>query len=161
MAFRWAGDANIAIAIELPAGGEHTRLVPKVTDLQVAGVARVMLDPLVPIIPGFGAAVVALRCGPLSPLLRQAENWGRASRGLHPARGPVPFAKPGGGQRLCVRFCLGAHLGLVRRGLFILVWSVEDSVKGTPYGQGQVQQAGQLDKRVRFEQHCAAAGSRR
>ena len=61
MAFRWAGDANIAIAIELPAGGEHTRMVPKVTDLQVAGVARVILSPLVPVIPGFGAAVVALR----------------------------------------------------------------------------------------------------
>ncbi len=62
MAFRWAGDANIAIAIELPAGGEQTRLVPKVTDLQVAGVARVILSPLVPVIPGFGAAVIALRC---------------------------------------------------------------------------------------------------
>ncbi len=66
MAFRWAGDANIAIAIELPAGGEHTRLVPKVTDLQVAGVARVILSPLVPVIPGFGAAVIALRFAPLS-----------------------------------------------------------------------------------------------
>lgn len=61
MAFRWAGDANIAIAIELPAGGEHTRVVPKVTDLQFAGVARVILSPLVPIIPGFGAATVSLR----------------------------------------------------------------------------------------------------
>ena len=62
VAFRWAGDANIGIAIELPAGGEHTRMVPKVTDLQVAGVARVILSPLVPVIPGFGAAIVALRC---------------------------------------------------------------------------------------------------
>ena len=61
VAFRWAGDANIAIAIELPAGGEHTRMVPKVTDLQVAGVARVILDPLVPVIPGFGAAIISLR----------------------------------------------------------------------------------------------------
>ena len=34
----------------------------QVTDLQVAGVARVVLDPLVPVIPGFGAAVIALRC---------------------------------------------------------------------------------------------------
>ena len=62
VAFRWAGDANIGIAIELPAGGEHTRMVPKVTDLQVAGIARVILSPLVPVIPGFGAAIVALRC---------------------------------------------------------------------------------------------------
>ena len=62
VAFRWAGDANIGIAIELPAGGEHTHMVPKVTDLQVAGIARVILSPLVPVIPGFGAAIVALRC---------------------------------------------------------------------------------------------------
>ena len=32
---RWAGDANIALAVELPAGGEATRMVPKITDLQV------------------------------------------------------------------------------------------------------------------------------
>ena len=62
VAFRWAGDANIAIAIELPAGGEHTRMVPKVNDVQVAGVARVSLTPLVTEIPGFGAAIISLRC---------------------------------------------------------------------------------------------------
>lgn len=65
VAFRWAGDANISMAIELPAGGEHTRMVPKVTDIQVAGVARVSLTPLVPEIPGFGAAVISLRRAPL------------------------------------------------------------------------------------------------
>ncbi|BDA44378.1 Synaptotagmin-5 [Coccomyxa sp. Obi] len=78
VAFRWAGDANIAIAIELPAGGEHTRLVPKVTDLQVAGVARVILSPLVPVIPGFGAAVVALR---KPPLMRFKLDFGKAFGG--------------------------------------------------------------------------------
>jgi hypothetical protein len=66
VAFRWAGDANIALAIELPAGGEATRMVPKVSDLQVAGVARVTLTPLVPEIPGFGAAVISLRCASLA-----------------------------------------------------------------------------------------------
>lgn len=44
-------------------------MVPKVTDLQFAGVARVILSPLLPVIPGFGAAVVALRCACLSFLL--------------------------------------------------------------------------------------------
>lgn len=34
----------------------------QITDLQIAGTARVTLDPLVPVIPGFGAAVIALRC---------------------------------------------------------------------------------------------------
>ncbi len=58
---RWAGDANIAIAIELPAGGEATRIVPKISDLHIQAVARVMLAPLVGEIPGFGAAVIALR----------------------------------------------------------------------------------------------------
>ncbi len=58
---RWAGDANIAIAIELPAGGEATRMVPKISDLHIQAVARVMLAPLVGEIPGFGAAVIALR----------------------------------------------------------------------------------------------------
>ena len=62
VAFRWAGDANIALAIELPAGGDHTRMVPKVNDIQVAGVARVSLTPLVTEIPGFGAAIISLRC---------------------------------------------------------------------------------------------------
>lgn len=62
VALRWAGDANIAIAIELPAGGEATRMVPKISDLHIQAVGRVMLAPLVGEIPGFGAAVIALRC---------------------------------------------------------------------------------------------------
>ena len=61
VALRWAGDANIAIAIELPAGGEATRMVPKISDLHIQAVGRVMLAPLVGEIPGFGAAVIALR----------------------------------------------------------------------------------------------------
>jgi hypothetical protein len=33
--YRWSGDANIFLAIELPAGGSATRMVPKVSDLAV------------------------------------------------------------------------------------------------------------------------------
>lgn len=33
--YRWAGDANIFLAIELPAGGQATRMVPKVSNLAV------------------------------------------------------------------------------------------------------------------------------
>lgn len=58
--FRWSGDASIFLAIELLAGGVATRMVPKVTDLAVSGQARVMLSPLIPDIPGFGAMTVAL-----------------------------------------------------------------------------------------------------
>lgn len=61
VALRWAGDANIAIAIELPAGGEATRMVPKISDLHIQAIGRVLLAPLVGEIPGFGAAVIALR----------------------------------------------------------------------------------------------------
>ena len=61
VALRWAGDANIAIAIELPAGGEATRMVPKISDLHIQAVGRVLLAPLVGEIPGFGAAVISLR----------------------------------------------------------------------------------------------------
>lgn len=61
VALRWAGDANIAIAVELPAGGEATRMVPKVSDVRINAVARIKLAPLVGDMPGFGAAVVSLR----------------------------------------------------------------------------------------------------
>ena len=57
--FRWAGDANIAICVEL--FGEVARLVPRVTDLRVGGTMRVILAPLCDTIPCFGAAVVSLR----------------------------------------------------------------------------------------------------
>jgi len=33
--YRWAGDANIFLGIELPAGGQATRMVPKVSNLAV------------------------------------------------------------------------------------------------------------------------------
>lgn len=33
--YRWSGDANIFLAIELPAGGSATRMVPKVSNLAV------------------------------------------------------------------------------------------------------------------------------
>lgn len=60
VSFRWSGDASIFLAIELIAGGMATRMVPKVTDLAVSGQVRVMLSPLIPDIPGFGAMTVAL-----------------------------------------------------------------------------------------------------
>ena len=83
VAFRWAGEANIAIAIDLPAGGDLTRMVPKVTDLRVAGVARVRLSPLVDAIPGFGAALVALR---RPPLIHFNLDFGAAFGGSYTAR---------------------------------------------------------------------------
>ena len=59
MAFRLNGNSNIEIAVELVGGA--ARVVPKVTDLHVSGVARVILSPLLPEIPGFGAMVFSLK----------------------------------------------------------------------------------------------------
>lgn len=61
--FRWAGDANIAICVELMGGA--ARMVPRVSNLSVAGTFRIILSPLVPTIPCFGAAVISLRKPPL------------------------------------------------------------------------------------------------
>lgn len=63
--FRWSGDANIVMGIDLPVGGTLTRLAPKVSDLAVSGTARVVLRPLLDTIPGFGAALVSLRKPPI------------------------------------------------------------------------------------------------
>eukprot|EP00887_Chlorella_sp_A99_P007012 scaffold2.g7012.t1 len=48
--YRWSSDASIFLAIELPAGGQATRMVPKVSDLAVRRAAS--LPPvLVPLLP--------------------------------------------------------------------------------------------------------------
>ncbi|GAB4813385.1 hypothetical protein N2152v2_000431 [Parachlorella kessleri] len=74
--FRWAGDANIVMGIEL--FGESTRLAPKVTDMAVSGVMRITLKPLVEEIPGFGAATVSLM---RQPVVRFKLNFGSALGG--------------------------------------------------------------------------------
>ncbi|KAK9808833.1 hypothetical protein WJX72_004641 [[Myrmecia] bisecta] len=83
VAFRWAGEANIAIAIELPAGGDATRMVPKVSDLDVRGTCRVILAPLVDEVPGFGAAVIALR---KPPMINFKLNFGKALGSAYTAK---------------------------------------------------------------------------
>jgi len=63
--FRWAGQSSIFLAIQLAYGGALTRMVPKVADMAVSGTARIILKPLLPEIPGFGAAVVSLMKTPV------------------------------------------------------------------------------------------------
>lgn len=58
--FRWAGASSIFLAIQMQGGGSLTKMVPKVADMAVSGTARIMLKPLLPEIPGFGAATVSL-----------------------------------------------------------------------------------------------------
>lgn len=76
--FRWKGDANIIMGIELPVGGSLTRMAPKVSDLAVSGTARIVLRPLLETIPGFGAALVSLRA---PPIVRFHLDFGRAFGG--------------------------------------------------------------------------------
>ncbi|KAL4853134.1 Synaptotagmin-5 [Chlorella vulgaris] len=80
--YRWSGDANIFLAIELPAGGQATRMVPKVSNLAVSGTLRVILRPLLPEIPGFGAAVVSLRA---PPIVRFSLDFGKSMGGGYTA----------------------------------------------------------------------------
>ncbi|KAF8057744.1 SYT2 [Scenedesmus sp. PABB004] len=62
---RWSGDANISLGIDLPLGGEFTRLTPKVKDIVFVATLKVILKPLVEAIPGFAAAAVALKTVPI------------------------------------------------------------------------------------------------
>ena len=81
--FRWAGDMVVHIAIQLPAGGSATRMVPKVSDVAVSGTARIILMPLVPEIPGFGAATVSLM---QPPIVKFHLDFGAAFGGSYSAK---------------------------------------------------------------------------
>lgn len=89
--FRWAGDADIFLAIELPAGGSATRMVPKVSDMAVSGTMRVILTPLLPEIPGFGAAVVSLM---KPPIVKFHLDFGAAFGGSYSASAIVAWLDP-------------------------------------------------------------------
>ena len=91
IAFRWSGDASIFLAIELVAGGKATRMVPKVTDLAVSGQAKITLCPLVPDIPGFGAATVALM---RPPQVKFHLDFGKAFGGSLSAKAVVAWLDP-------------------------------------------------------------------
>ena len=89
--FRWAGDANIFLAIELPAGGSATRMVPKVSDMAVSGTIRVILGPLLPEIPGFGAATISLM---QPPIVKFHLDFGAAFGGSYTAGAIVAWLDP-------------------------------------------------------------------
>lgn len=89
--FRWAGDANIFLAIELPAGGSATRMVPKVSDMAVSGTLRVILSPLLPEIPGFGAATISLM---KPPVVKFHLDFGAAFGGSYSAGAVVSWLDP-------------------------------------------------------------------
>jgi hypothetical protein len=91
ISFRWSGDANIHLAIELQGGGAITRMVPKVTDLAVSGCARILLSPLVPEIPGFSAATVALM---RPPEVKFHLDFGKAFGGSLSANAVVNWLDP-------------------------------------------------------------------
>lgn len=75
---RWSGDANITLGIDLPAGGEFTRLTPKVTDIVFVATLKVIMKPLVDEIPGFAGVAVALKS---PPTIKYRLNFGALSGG--------------------------------------------------------------------------------
>jgi hypothetical protein len=75
---RWSGDANICLGIDLPVGGDLTRLNPKVTDIVFVATFKVILKPLVRKVPGFAAMALALK-GP--PIINYRLNFGTLSGG--------------------------------------------------------------------------------
>lgn len=76
--FRWAGDANIVLAIEPAVGGDATRMCPKISNVRCVGTIGVTFTPLVDEIPGFGAVLVTLM---KSPKLSYRVSLGRALGG--------------------------------------------------------------------------------
>jgi len=79
VAFRWRGDANIQLFIQLHGlsqlAGEATSMVVKFTKLQLSGCLRVVLYPLVDQVPGFGAITAALT---QSPIIKYNLDFGAA-----------------------------------------------------------------------------------
>lgn len=77
--FRWQGDANIGLYIALQGlnqlGGDATKMVVKLTKLQLSGTLRITLSPLVDKIPGFGAITAALT---KSPIIKYNLDFGKA-----------------------------------------------------------------------------------
>jgi len=77
--FRWQGDANIGLFIALQGlnqlGGDATKMVVKLTKLQLSGTLRITLSPLVDKIPGFGAITAALT---KSPIIKYNLDFGKA-----------------------------------------------------------------------------------
>eukprot|EP00200_Dunaliella_tertiolecta_P001773 CAMPEP_0202346946 /NCGR_PEP_ID=MMETSP1126-20121109/5518_1 /ASSEMBLY_ACC=CAM_ASM_000457 /TAXON_ID=3047 /ORGANISM="Dunaliella tertiolecta, Strain CCMP1320" /LENGTH=747 /DNA_ID=CAMNT_0048938425 /DNA_START=160 /DNA_END=2400 /DNA_ORIENTATION=+ len=61
---RWCGQANIALAIDFEPPVPFTKICPAVEDITFSGALRIVLQPLVDDIPGFGAAMVTFRKPP-------------------------------------------------------------------------------------------------
>ncbi|KXZ55136.1 hypothetical protein GPECTOR_3g287 [Gonium pectorale] len=77
---KWCGDPNITLAIEIPGG---QKLCPRIMDITFAATVRVTLNPLVPRMPGFVAAMATM---PRPPLIKYRLDFGKALGGsLAPA----------------------------------------------------------------------------
>ncbi|GFR39731.1 hypothetical protein Agub_g212 [Astrephomene gubernaculifera] len=72
---KWCGDPNITLAIEIPTG---QKLCPRIMDITFAATVRVVLNPLVPRIPGFVGAMATV---PKPPLIKYRLDFGRAMGG--------------------------------------------------------------------------------
>ncbi|GLC43934.1 hypothetical protein PLESTM_001537200 [Pleodorina starrii] len=64
--FEWRGDPTIGLFVEayLTPGGNTVRLTPRLRELAAAGTVRLVLTPLVPYPPGFGAIQISMPRAP-------------------------------------------------------------------------------------------------
>ncbi|EFJ50223.1 hypothetical protein VOLCADRAFT_89131 [Volvox carteri f. nagariensis] len=78
--FQWQGDPTIGLFVEayLTPGGGTVRLTPRLKELAVAGTVRLVLTPLVPYPPGFGAIQVSM---PRAPQLSFSFDLGPGALG--------------------------------------------------------------------------------
>jgi hypothetical protein len=80
-----------------------SRTPPRPTLPACSGTARIMLKPLVPVVPGFGAAVVSLRA---PPIVRFNLNFGKSLGGGYSA----------GAIKVCTVVCAEFWCGCVLAG---------------------------------------------
>lgn len=79
------------VALPPPPPRPYSRLAPALTDLSVTATLKLILKPLVPVVPGFGAAIVSLVN---TPLIKFAVDFGPANTGAVVTRPVAAFLDP-------------------------------------------------------------------
>lgn len=69
----------------------YTRMVPRLSGLNVKGTMRLALQPLLPVIPGFGAALLSMT---KSPHIKFTLDFGPALGGKYTAKPVASFLDP-------------------------------------------------------------------
>ncbi|PNH04667.1 Synaptotagmin-4 [Tetrabaena socialis] len=91
--FEWRGEPTLGLMVEayLSPGGGTVRLAPRLRELAVAGTLRLVLCPLLPHPPGFGAIQISM---PRAPQVAFAFDFGEALGGAGVAGPVAAFLQP-------------------------------------------------------------------